>query len=1129
MDLAYEYTRRRADFGRHPKFDDADITNIHDREPTDEFDGDYVPREQTTLEIDCIPQISEHWVNTERFIQDDKGVNHLEGGWPKEVNTQEFSEKQRHIRKIETDATFEEQAHELALRAQAIVMQNNAIDVFETYFTDICEDHTGELPSAKTVTIFRDPHLDMPRGVSKISWHPDSQWKLAVSYCTLQFQKMPDNIPLNSYIWDVTNPNRPDFTIKPQSPLVTCVFNPKSTEHLAGGCYNGLIGFWDLRKGQTPVSKTLIEQSHNDPVYDIYWIQSRTGNEFSSVSTDGYIHWWDIRKLGSGPMDSMKLEGEDDGVVYGGTCMEYRTDAGATRFLIGTEQGMLMTIERKAKKDQESLKSVKAFYGLESGRHHGPVYSVERNFAFPKYILTVGDWAANIWMEDIRTPVMSTPYDPAYLTAGAWSPTRPGVFFTAKKDGVVDVWDYFYKQTEPIVALKIGEHPLTCMTPQANGKMLGIGSQDGTTTILEVCTSIVESTLQEKPAIISMFERETNREKNLQNRLLAQRRQAELEKKGKIKKKEGPSVEVPVVTAEQLKQSEDKFWSLVTKYKPDRSKYQLGDDAGKPEPETVEQEQETVEHQPEIVEKEPEIDEPGNISETVPEPMPSGDTEAPDEDEVIETDAGAIPEATKIESSITTVQRDKEEIEILKSKDLEKENDSLAIDMEKRETLSPSLDEYDSDAAQDAYEEDFENSKHGSRENLLAASTAIEVSDKSVDGDERLDELCAEKSVSKESIDDILAEKPADEAPTKKDETLLNAAVSEILDDGAVDLTSKSDKEKNGKLVSEASFDDVKVPNSLADKDAHGAQLRKLVSEAACDDGMLPDTLTDKETHGVQLRKLVSEAACDDGALQEPSPDGSALETIKKDVKSEKSTIATADDEQPIKSDEDLSLINNREIPTVGTDVVSHEVHGKMEVDKENFTSAQGSNLSDKSSEDDQALKHKSIEQNELDTKDSLKSIPSKKIAEPTPHDATISKDIVSEISPNKSELKEPKEQNLEKLEIATKSPTAEQVVPHMNIEPKVKPVSLPSNTVKDTANTNEILSTSEQKDPKKEMPGFGVVNTPAAEEVHSNNEDYEDEFETGNEHVTEDTSAKKQPLSPVQKTKPKAEAQPLK
>jgi len=574
----------------------------------------------------------------------------------------------------------------LATRVKGIVMQNNAIDIFETYFGDVWEDHIGEEPSAKTVTIFRDPN-PITRGVSKICWHPDSLWKLAVSYCTLQFQKMPENIPLNSYIWDVTNPNSPDFTIKPQSPLVSLVYNPKSTDNLAGGCYNGLIGLWDLRKGETPVAKTLLEQSHSDPVYDIYWIQSRTGTEFCSVSTDGYIYWWDVRKLGSGPIDSMILKGEESGPVYGATCLEYRTDAGATRFLIGTEQGILMTVERKAKKDQESQKSVKALYGIESGRHHGTVLSVERNYAFPKYILTVGDWAANIWMEDIRSPILSTPYDSTYLTAGAWSPTRPGVFYTTKKDGVVDIWDYYYKQTEPIVSLKVAENPLTCISLQQSGKILGIGSQDGATAIMEVCPSLVDSTPEEKPAVISMFDRETNREKNLQNRLLTQRRQLELEKLGKIKKKEGPNVRVPFVSAEKLKESENKFWTLVTKHKPKRSEYELGNDAGKPDIEF---------ENPELMPAKSE----NEATKVVQSPSEAGEAGTQKEEEIIPADNEAVEEATKIEGCIDIIVH------------------------EEQKKVSGKADGFDSNT-HDAYVRGVENSKFENTETMKSTSDAF--------------------------------------------------------------------------------------------------------------------------------------------------------------------------------------------------------------------------------------------------------------------------------------------------------------------------------------------------------------------------------------------------------------------
>jgi dynein intermediate chain 2, axonemal len=49
----------------------------------------------------------------------------------------------------------------------------------------------------------------------------------------------------------------------------------------------------------------------------------------------------------------------------------------------------------------------------------------------------VGDWTARIWAEDIKTPIMTTKYHGAYLTAGCFSPTRAGVFFVTRMDGVV--------------------------------------------------------------------------------------------------------------------------------------------------------------------------------------------------------------------------------------------------------------------------------------------------------------------------------------------------------------------------------------------------------------------------------------------------------------------------------------------------------------------------------------------------------------------------------------------------------------------------------------------------------------------------------------------------------------------
>jgi dynein intermediate chain 2, axonemal len=40
--------------------------------------------------------------------------------------------------------------------------------------------------------------------------------------------------------------------------------------------------------------------------------------------------------------------------------------------------------------------------------------------------MTVGDWTARIWVEDLKTPIMTTKYHSSYLTAGCWSvPSSP--------------------------------------------------------------------------------------------------------------------------------------------------------------------------------------------------------------------------------------------------------------------------------------------------------------------------------------------------------------------------------------------------------------------------------------------------------------------------------------------------------------------------------------------------------------------------------------------------------------------------------------------------------------------------------------------------------------------------------
>lgn len=50
-----------------------------------------------------------------------------------------------------------------------------------------------------------------------------------------------------------------------------------------------LKGIFDTRKGSTAVEQSLIENSHRDPAYKTVWLQSKSGTEFFSASTDGKV------------------------------------------------------------------------------------------------------------------------------------------------------------------------------------------------------------------------------------------------------------------------------------------------------------------------------------------------------------------------------------------------------------------------------------------------------------------------------------------------------------------------------------------------------------------------------------------------------------------------------------------------------------------------------------------------------------------------------------------------------------------------------------------------------------------------------------------------------------------------
>ena len=98
--------------------------------------------------------------------------------------------------------------------------------------------------------------------------------------------------------------------------------------------------------------------------------QFSTGTECFSTSTDGQVLWWDIRKMGE-PTESLLLcpNVKKDPRPQGGVSLEYEPTM-PTKFMVGTEQGSVLSCNRKAKSPSEKI--VCSF-----SQHYGPVYAVQ--------------------------------------------------------------------------------------------------------------------------------------------------------------------------------------------------------------------------------------------------------------------------------------------------------------------------------------------------------------------------------------------------------------------------------------------------------------------------------------------------------------------------------------------------------------------------------------------------------------------------------------------------------------------------------------------------------------------------------------------------------------------------------
>ncbi|BDA50396.1 Dynein intermediate chain 2, axonemal [Coccomyxa sp. Obi] len=483
---------------------------LADIRPNEEHANNFVVRTPMCTSVQVGQQMSEHEVNTNPVILVNRGILHTEGGWPKEIDCTEVEQVIRYRKRQEKDEHYIRAVVALCASAEEVIKENNAIDIYEQYWEGETEGYATEAAAAHTLTQLLDPSRSR-RGAQYICWHPDGSRRVAVAYSKLEFQRQAESGPSDSYVWDLGNPAQPEATLSATSALVCLNFNLKDSKVLGGGQYNGQFVVFDMRHGSAAVDATPIEKSHRDPVYDFAWLQSKTGTEAMTVSSDGRVLWWDTRRLGE-PREELALaeRGVASGALSGAVSLDYSPAAGPTKFLVGTEPGSVLLCNRKAKTPADRV-------GASYSGHHGPVYGVARSPFYPKMFASCGDWTARVWNEDLRTPLITTAYHTAHITSVRWSPTRPSLFFSARADGMLDAWDYYLNsQTAPALSMQVADCALTSLRVHEGGGLVAVGCADGTTSVLQMSSSLVDVQPGEKAATLAMLERETAREKNLE-------------------------------------------------------------------------------------------------------------------------------------------------------------------------------------------------------------------------------------------------------------------------------------------------------------------------------------------------------------------------------------------------------------------------------------------------------------------------------------------------------------------------------------------------------------------------------------------------------------------------------------
>ncbi|KAH8420297.1 hypothetical protein KR009_008823, partial [Drosophila setifemur] len=515
------YGRERRRFGGQCLFQDRNelIVSVH---PSGRQRLKYILRSPTVHETQLSEQFALTVMETDNVTHDQHGFYHYEGGWPKEVNFNDEEQTIRHRKKVEREDSWGGQVLELIRTVAGVAEQNNILNIYQSFFTDLPPELGLDIRMPFRVKISKIFHdlWSPPRKMNLIEWMPNNDRRFMTQFINEDRHRSritdePYGGENAIYVWDVQNPLKPKLHYDNHESVSLAKICPKDENNLAGGTESGKVCLWATFQGGLPLRTCPLEASHRETTSALCWVHSKSNTEFYSGSLDGSIKYWDTRDLKM-PTQELLLEPEprmrqSRKNCHGVTVLEFEYTI-PVRLIICSDMGHVFVGNRKGTTPLETLAGHYRLFA-------GPIRSINRNPFFVKNFLVTGDWRARVWSEEVKD-APSTWYfrKRTQIACGAWSTGRCSLFVTGDIKGVVDFWDLLLHQRKPILSITF-KAPIKDVVFRPNGDQVAIALENGDTKILALDEAMYRATTKEKALIAAMIEREISRSKLLVDRV----------------------------------------------------------------------------------------------------------------------------------------------------------------------------------------------------------------------------------------------------------------------------------------------------------------------------------------------------------------------------------------------------------------------------------------------------------------------------------------------------------------------------------------------------------------------------------------------------------------------------------